>query len=94
MKFQLTRPYSSYEELIKKYGDILKDFGLEEKRMAEKSPTDYLDFYDDDCENIRCTIVINSLDELLDLKRRLKCSVIIGSEEGVDVLEIYDCYRE
>ena len=94
MKFQLTRPYSSYDELMKAYGDILKDFGYEEKRMAEESPIDYLNFYDDDCDNIRCSIVINSLDELLELKRRLKCNVIIENEEGVDVLEIYDGYRE
>lgn len=103
MKFQLTRPTWDYNELMEKYGDILKDFGFEVKRITDfasemeiklSAVIDWMTFHDDDCDNIYCFINIDSLDELMDLRRRLTCNVIIGSDDGVDFLEIYDGYRE
>ena len=103
MKFQLTRPTWDYNELMEKYGAILKDFGFEEKRITDfasemeirlSAVIDWMTFHDDDCDNIYCFISINSLDELIDLRKRLNCNVIIGSDEGVDFLEVYDGYRE
>lgn len=75
---------ATYDDLATDYEEVLKPFNYQIEEKIGWRGLKYL----------VATIEINSLEEMLKLKKAVKADIIILENEGHLSIEIYDDYRE
>lgn len=100
MRFQIISVKHNFvEDFKQKYGKVLERYNVEYLKAdsIEGAFSDLLCLFDEDCDfenNIYAFIRINTFAELMALKQELDKRLILYDADGVEVIEIYDGYRE
>ncbi len=100
MRFQIISIDNKYlNDFMQKYGKILEKYHVEyvKEDKIEGDYEDYCCLHDEDFDDdIYVFIKIYTLNELLALKKELDTDLVLrdGIGKDVEVIEIYDGYRE
>lgn len=99
MRFQITSVANRcVNDFMQKYGKILEKYHVEYKKEDQiQGKFDYYsNLYDEDYDdNIYVFIKIDTLEELMAFKKEVGGGLVLRDDgDGVELIEIYDGYRE